>query len=82
MPCVWRRLKRFARWVYDWITVLVVSLVGAPTLILQLLTFFDGIDITPFVGSETAVKIMAGVALAKGLLAFLESVARKMGWVE
>lgn len=77
MPCVWRRLKRFARWFYDWITVIVASLVGVPTLILQALSFFDFVDITPLVGPELGLKIVTGVGLAKGLAAFLESFMRK-----
>ena len=77
MPCVWRRLKRFARWVYDWITILVASLVGVPTLVLQALSFFDYVDITPIVGPELSLKIVTGVALAKGLAAFLESFMSK-----
>ena len=70
---IWRRIKAAARWVYDWITVIVASLVGLPTLLLQLLSFFDGVDISPFVGPENALKIVTGVALAKAMAAFLQS---------
>lgn len=66
-------MRRVARWVYDWITVIVASLVGLPELILQLLSFFDGVDITPFVGPDKALKIVTGVALVKALLGFIES---------
>ena len=64
------------RWVYDWITVLTASLVGVPSLLLELLSYFDGVDISPLVGYGTASKIVTGVALAKALLAFIESRAR------
>lgn len=67
------RIKVAARWVYDWITVLTASLVGIPSLILELLSFFEGVDISPFVGYDKAMKIVTGVAIAKGLLSFIES---------
>jgi hypothetical protein len=66
-------MKTFFRWVYDWITVLTASLVGLPSVLLDLLHFVGAVDLTPFVGSETALKIVTGVALAKALLAFMES---------
>jgi hypothetical protein len=68
-----RFIKRAARWVYDWITVIVASLVGVPTLILQFLSFFDGVDITPFVGADNALKVVTGVALIKAMAAFIEN---------
>lgn len=66
-------MRRLARWVYDWITVIVASLVGVPELVIQLLSLVDGIDITPFVGPDKALKIVTGVAIAKALLGFIES---------
>jgi hypothetical protein len=69
-------MKRFCRWVYDWITVLTASLVGLPTVLLQLLSFFGGVDLTPFVGAEMALKIVTVVAIVKAALAYLESVLR------
>ena len=66
-------MKVAFRWVYDWITVLTASLVGVPTLLLEFLDHFDGVDISPLVGYGTASKIVTGVALAKALLAFIES---------
>lgn len=66
-------MKRFLRWLYDWATIITTFLVGLPTVLLQLLSFFNGVDLTPFVGPDTALKIVTGVALAKGALAFLES---------
>jgi hypothetical protein len=66
-------MKVAFRWVYDWITVLTASLVGLPSLLLELLSFFGGIDLTPLVGPDRALKIVTAVALAKGLLGFIES---------
>ena len=72
-------MKRFFRWVYDWITVLTASLVGLPTVLLQFLSFFAGVDLTPFVGPEMALQIVCGVALLKGVLAWVESMLAKKG---
>jgi hypothetical protein len=70
-------MKRFCRWVYDWITVITASLVGLPTVLLQLLSLFGGIDLTPFVGPEMALKIVTSVAIIKAILAFIESWLKK-----
>ncbi len=66
-------MKRLLRWIYDWITVLTASLVGFPAVMLQLLDAFGGVDLSPFVGADTALKIVCGVAITKALLAFIES---------
>lgn len=66
-------MKRCLRWLYDWATIITTYLVGLPTIMLQLLSFFNGVDLTPFVGPDTALKIVTGVAIVKGVLAFLES---------
>lgn len=73
MAWIWQKIKEWAFWVYDWITVLVGLLVGVPSAVIDLLNAFAGVDITPLVGSENAVKIMAGVAIAKAILAFIVS---------
>ena len=65
--------KTILRWVYDWITVITASLVGIPALLLDFLSFFDGVDISPIIGYDKASKIVTGVAITKALLAFIES---------
>lgn len=67
------RFKKALRWVYDWMTVLTASLVGIPEILLQVLSLIDGIDLTPILPPEHAVKIITGVALTKALLAWVES---------
>ena len=76
ISAIWDKIKSWARWVYDWITVLVASLVGLPTLILQLLSYFDAINFTPIVGPDMALKIVTGVAIVKAIAAFIESRAK------
>lgn len=70
---MWQKIKSAARWVYDWATVLAGLFVGVPSALLDLLNAFAGVDITPLVGPQTAVKIVAGVAIVKAILAFIES---------
>lgn len=64
------RVKSWLHWVYNWITVIVASLVGLPTLVMQFLTSLEGIDFTPFMEPKTALKIVTGVALSKAVLTF------------
>ena len=77
MAWVWQKIKEWALWVYDWITVLVGLFVGVPSAIIDLLNAFAGVDITPFVGSENAVKIMAAVAILKAIVAFIQAMMAK-----
>lgn len=73
---IWGKLKTAARWIYDWITVIVTALLGSTTLILQALSFFDGVDISPFVGPERALQIVTGVAVLKATLSIIENIMR------
>lgn len=76
ISAIWEKIKSWARWVYDWITVIVASLVGLPTLLIQLLNYLGAIDLSPFVGPDMALKIVTGVAIVKAVLAFIESKVR------
>lgn len=70
---MWESIKSWFRWVYDWITVLTASIVGVPSVLLELLNAMSGIDISPLVGPDKALKIVTGVAIVKAVLALLES---------
>lgn len=67
------KIKSWLHWVYDWITVIVASLVGLPSLLIQLLDSLGAVNIAPLVGPELALKIVTCVALVKAALAFVES---------
>lgn len=71
---MWSKAKTVARWLYDWATVIAASLVGVPSLLLQALSYLDGIDISPIVGPDTSLKIVTGVAVAKAVAAFIENI--------
>lgn len=74
---MWESIKVVFRWVYDWVTVLAAALVGAPSIIIQILSFVGVDDIAPMVGADNALKIVTSVAIAKALLAYLESRMKK-----
>lgn len=67
------KIKSAARWVYNWVTVIVASLVGVPDLALQALSYLDGVDIAPIFGPDAALKIVTGVAITKAVLSILGS---------
>ena len=46
MAAIWKRLQVAIRWVYDWITVIVGLFVGVPSVLLDLLNAFAGVDIS------------------------------------
>ena len=59
------KIKQWARWVYDWITVITASLVGLPTLLIQLLNYFGTIDLSPLIGPDMALKVVTGWPLQR-----------------
>lgn len=67
------KFEAFCLWVYEWVTVLAAILAGAPDIILGFIAQFDGIDLAPVLGAETALKVVVSVAIIKGLMAFIAS---------
>lgn len=67
------KLKAAGLWVYKWVTVIIAALVGVPELLIQALSYLDGIDISPIVGPDLALKIVTGVAVAKAVAAIIEN---------
>jgi hypothetical protein len=63
-------IKAFFAWVYDWITVIAASLVGVPSMVLELLDMLGGTDLTPILPPEQAVKIITFVAIVKAICAW------------
>jgi hypothetical protein len=66
-------VARIARWIYDWITVLTAALLGAPEILLHVLSAFEGIDLAPLVGPERSLQIITTVAIGKAVLALIEA---------
>lgn len=70
-------VKAVAKWLYNWVTVIVASLVGVPELVVQALSYLDGVDISPIFGPDLALKIVTGVAVAKAVLSLVGSAMRE-----
>lgn len=62
------KLKALAAWVYNWITVLTGTLVGAIAVLPDVLMNLSGIDLSPLVGHARAAQIVCGVAVMKGAI--------------
>jgi hypothetical protein len=63
-------IKRFLAWVYNWVTVLTGLIVGALSVLPDLLNGLLGVDFSPLVGPTRAAQIVAVVAILKAVLAF------------
>lgn len=67
------KLKAAAAWVYNWITVLTGTVVGAVAVLPDLITGLTGIDFSPLVGPSRAAQIVTGTAIAKALVSVWQS---------
>lgn len=70
-------VKAVAKWIYNWVTVIVASLVGVPELVIQALSYLDGVDIAPIFGPDLALKIVTGVVVAKAVLSLVGNAMRE-----
>jgi hypothetical protein len=75
------RIKAFLKWVYSWITVLTGIVTALPSVLLQFFDMVTGTDIAGIypMDPQTATRIVAGVAVLKGLCAIIENNRKKAG---
>lgn len=66
-------IKRSLAWVYNWVTVITGLIVGALSVLPDLLTGLLGVDFAPLVGPTRAAQIVAVVAILKAVIAFWQS---------
>lgn len=66
-------IKRFLTWTYNWVTVITGLIVGALSVLPDLLTGLLGVDFAPLVGPTRAAQIVAVVAILKAVIAFWQS---------
>jgi hypothetical protein len=66
-------LKSWAAWLWDWITVITGTVVGFLYVAFDLISAIGGDHLVPFFGADLALKIVSGVAIAKGAIAFFQS---------
>lgn len=66
---MWEKLKTAAAWVWNWITVLTVTILGFLSIIIDYLDQIAGIDLTQVMTQRRAAQITFGVAITKGIVA-------------
>lgn len=70
-------LKAFAKWVWNWITVLVVSIVGVLTEVLQYTDQLTGLDWSQVMSHERAAALMFWTAMLKMLVTIYGNIKDK-----
>lgn len=70
------KLKAFAAWVWNWVTVIVASLMGFLSVGIDFFNSLTGVDFAQLVGPQRAMQIVAGVAFAKALVATYQAKAK------
>lgn len=66
---MWDKVKSAALWVWNWITVLVVTVLGVLSIAFDYLEQLAGVDLTQIMTQRRAAQISLGVALTKGVVA-------------
>ena len=66
-------VKSWAAWLWNWITVITGSVVGFLYVAFDLISAIGGDHLVPFFGADLALKIVSGVAIAKGAIAYFQS---------
>lgn len=66
---MWSKIKAWAKWVWDWITVLAATVLGFLSIALDYLEQLAGIDMTQIMTQRRAAQITFGVAVVKGVVA-------------
>ncbi len=67
------KLNAAALWVYRWVTVIAGAVVGLLIFIPDILNFLASVDLTPILPPAYAARIVAGIAIAKALAAWIQS---------
>jgi hypothetical protein len=81
---VWEKIEEFlavvaekakvvVKFIYNWVTVLAASLVGAPAVLIDILNGVMGLQFEAFVSAPTALKIVTGIGIVKAVLAAIQS---------
>lgn len=64
---MWTSFRSFAKWVYNWITVIVATGVGGTSMVFDALDALTGTDLTPVLPPAHAAQIITVVAIAKAV---------------
>ena len=63
------KIKSWALWVWNWVTVLVATVLGTLSIVLDYLEQLAGIDLTQIMTQRRAAQITFGVAITKAVVA-------------
>ena len=69
MTNIWDKLKAAALWVWNWITVLVATVLGVLSEAVQYLDQITGLDWSQVISRERAALIVFWTAVVKGIVA-------------
>jgi len=66
---MWDKVKTAAKWVWNWVTVLTVTVLGFLSIAIDYLDQLAGVDLTQIMTQRRAAQISLTVALTKGIVA-------------
>lgn len=73
MTAIWDKIKAAAKWAWNWITVLTVTVLGFLSIAIDYLDQIAGIDMTQIMTQRRAAQITLTVAVTKGIVAAYNS---------
>lgn len=72
---MWKATKSFFAWVYNWVTVISASIVGAVLAIGSEIDLLTGIDFSSILPADRAAKVLAVIGITKAVLAIIAAVS-------
>lgn len=77
MKNLWNSTLGWLKWVYDWLTVLSVSLIGTLASLGPFLDSLGYVDFSSYLSPERAMRYALGMAVFKGLCALAQTAHAK-----
>lgn len=74
---MWENLKAFAKWVWNWITVLVATILGVLTEAIQYVDQLTGLDWSQVMTRERAAALIFWTAVVKGVVTAYNNIKAK-----
>lgn len=74
---MWENLKAFAKWVWNWITVLVATILGVLTEAIQYVDQLTGLDWSQVMTRERAAALIFWTAVVKGVVTAYNNIKDK-----
>lgn len=74
---IWENIKAFAKWVWNWITVLAATILGVLTEFMQYVDQLTGLDWSQVMTRERAAALIFWTAVTKTLVTMYNSMRDK-----